>query len=189
MDAWKDPEPVEVSVATGGMPETDHLLDEEYRIKHGLPPLPIPPAPRLLREGKLPEPPPSQIIKEGQDPVTLYDHIFPPEQAEELQRRINKEPKDLIFNTDWIKTAKFYNNTIKNKKEMRLLLTKAFVEKIETISITLTQAINLNVALEDSAKDPDFHRAVPKDEAKKLVKLNKQLKRSVKRLKTQGRFK
>ena len=178
-EALKDPKPLginDLSVADGSMPETAHLLRErqlkDISFDH-TPPPPEPPPPRLLREGKLPEPPPSQIIKEGQDPRLV---LFPPEKVEELQKRIN------------IHHCTINNNNNKTKK-MRLLLTKAFVEKLETISINLTQSINLNIALEDSAKDPDFHRAVPKDQSKKLIKLNKQLKRAVKRLRTQGRFK
>jgi hypothetical protein len=115
MDAWKDPEPVEVSVATGGMPETAHLLK--------------------------PEPPPSQIIKEGHDPKPklyeldpdLYDlhertmkHIFSPKQAEELQRRINKHKNKKMKKS---KKSEVTSDTPKEEKEERLQRIREIMKK------------------------------------------------------------
>lgn len=72
---------------------------------------------------------------------------------------------------------------------MKLLLTKPFVEKIDTLYLNLKTAINLNVAMEDSVKDADFYRSVPKDVVKDLLKVSNKLQKISKKLKRQSKFK
>lgn len=72
---------------------------------------------------------------------------------------------------------------------MKLLLTKPFVEKIDTLYVNLRTAINLNVAMEDSVKEADFYRSVPKDVVKGLLKVSNKLQKISKKLKRQSKFK